>query len=252
MLPTIQEGHGTPALVLMHLFGSAKREWTECISALSPRYRCIALDLPGFGDAAGVSGYSVDEMVRSVEGTLRSLRLDRFVLVGHSMSGKVALAIAARKFAGLAGLVLVAPSPPSPEPMTDEGRRRMLAMKRDRMSAESFLDGITAQPLAGMMRERAIEDFMQCSPAAWTAWLESGSREDWTARIAIVGCPALIVTGTDDPSLSAPVQKSTTMKSLSDPRLEIIARCGHLPTMETPEKLSALMSHFVDYGLSLR
>ena len=72
------------------------------------------------------------------------------------------MAIAARRPPELLGLVLVTPSPPSPEPITDEGRAKMLAMKRDRASAEQFLDGITAHPLKGIVRERAIADFIAC------------------------------------------------------------------------------------------
>ena len=121
----------------------------------------------------------------------------------------------------------------------------MLAMKRDRASAERFLDGITVQRLSGEIRERAISEFIRCSPDAWNAWLEKGSREDWTTKLGIVDYPALAVTGSGDPSLSTPVQLETTMKSLSHGQIHEIPRCGHLPTMETPEKLSSLISEFV-------
>ena len=250
MLPSIDRGTGEPTLVFMHLFGSARREWTECMAILSTDYRCIALDLPGFGEASDMTGYSVEQMVDAVEKALRALHLKRFVLVGHSLSGKVALVIASRTWPKMAGLILVAPSPPSPEPIDDESRKKMLAMKRDRASAETFLDGITDKPLSGEMRERSILDFIRCSPAAWTAWLETGSREDWKDRVGIVNCPTLVVAGSEDPSLSAPVQKQTTMKSLGRARLEIMQNCGHLPTMENPERLSALILDFLSSNLA--
>ena len=89
MLPKIEYGEGALTLVLLHLFGSAKSEWTECMASLASRFQCIAIDLPGFGDARGIPGYSVEEMANSVGETLNSRRLERFVLTGHSMSGKV-------------------------------------------------------------------------------------------------------------------------------------------------------------------
>ncbi len=252
ILPTMEQGAGAPPLVLLHLFGSSKREWTECISLLAPRFRCIAMDLPGFGEAASIRGYGVEEMVQRVEATLRTMQLPRFVLIGHSMSGKVTLAIAARKFPHLCGIILVAPSPPSPEPISDESKVKMLAMKRDRTSADAFLDGITFQPLVGPVRERAVRDFVECAPDAWAAWLKHGSKEDWADRIGLVSCPALVVTGETDPSLSASVQEKTTMRHLDHARLETIRRCGHLPTMEAPDELSALIRDFAQLDLNLR
>ena len=124
----------------------------------------------------------------------------------------------------------------------------MLAMKRDCNDAAAFLDGITAKPLSGSIRERAIEDFIRCSPLAWLAWLQAGSREDWTERVRRVTCPALVITGADDPSLPAAVQQQTTLRHLTRGQLKIIPSCGHLPTMEAPQALSALIRDFVESG----
>jgi 3-oxoadipate enol-lactonase len=51
------------------------------------------------------------------------LNLKRYVLVGHSMGGKIAQLMASRRPTGLAGLVLVAPSPPSPMALPLQARK---------------------------------------------------------------------------------------------------------------------------------
>lgn len=249
MLPLIRKGTTPPALVLLHFFGGSRREWTETTAILSAQHECIAMDMPGFGDAANITGYTVEEMAGQIAETINSLRLTSFVLAGHSMSGKLSLCLAARHLAGLCGLVLVTPSPPSPEPIPEPNRQKMLALQRERADAGIFLDGITAHPLTGDVRERAIEDFVRCSPAAWAAWLEYGSKEDWSARIGMVDCPALVITGGADPSLPASVQEQFTLPHLSRARLEVISQCGHLPTMESSEELSSLISHFMQHDL---
>ncbi len=249
LLPTIDVGHGAPTLVMMHLFGSSKSEWAECVKMLSTANRCVVLDLPGFGEAGDITGYSIKEMVAALTQTLHACIDEEFVLIGHSMSGKVAMAFAAQKPAGLRGLVLVTPSPPSPEPIKDADRARMLSMSRDRASAETFLDGITAKPLAGNSRERAIKDFIHASPTAWRAWLECGSREDWSDRIGRFDLPTLVVAGSDDPSLSESVQQRTTMRHLDHGRLEVIPNCGHVPTLENPMALSFLIKDFLELNL---
>lgn len=249
LLPLVQKGSAEPALVLLHFFGGSQREWTEAVEILAGQHQCIPMDLPGFGDARNIPGYTVGEMVSRVAETLDSLRLSSFVLVGHSMSGKVCLALAAQNLAGLQGLVLVAPSPPSPEPIEEKNRKKLLALPRDGKGAETFLDGITAKPLAGEIRARAVQDFIRTSPDAWVAWLEAGSKEDWSDRVGIVNCPALVITGEMDPSLPASVQEQSTLPHLSNARLELIRKCGHLPTMEAPDQLSSLISAFVLRGL---
>jgi pimeloyl-ACP methyl ester carboxylesterase len=251
MLPVIRKGTSSPTLVLLHFFGGSAREWTETAAILSSQFECISMDLPGFGDAANIAGYTVDEMRRGIADTIYSLRLDSFVLVGHSMSGKLSLLLAAQKITGLRGLVLAAPSPPSPEPIPESDRQKMLVMRRNRADAGAFLDGITANPLTGVVRERAIEDFVHCSPAAWSAWLEHGSKEDCAGQIGVVDCPSLVVTGDVDPSLHASIQKQFTLPHLSRARLEIISQCGHLPTMEAPYRLSSLISDFAHHALQM-
>ena len=245
MLPLTRIGAGSPALVLLHFFAGSQRGWAEVSLSLSNQFECITMDLPGFGEAASIRGYSMEEMTQQFSETLDSLKLSNFVLVGHSMSGKVALALAASGRPELAAVVLVAPSPPSPEPIEEKNREKMLGLQRNRKDAETYLDGITAHPLTGSVRDRAAEDFIRTSPDAWNAWLEGGSKEDWSGRVGTIDCPALIITGDQDPSLAAPVQKKLTLPHLVNGRIEVIAHCGHLPMMEKPEALSALIAQFI-------
>jgi len=87
---------------------------------------CIAVDLPGFGRSAPLATYTLDTMADAVEALVCSLGLNEYLLAGHSMSGKIAAVIAARRPPALRGLVLVAPSPPTPEPMDEAKRNRAL------------------------------------------------------------------------------------------------------------------------------
>ncbi len=88
-------GAGDPVLLISGLNGLAD-PWRAVADALAPRFRVITHDHRGLG-ASGVwdSGYSVDQIAGDVLGLMDRLGLARAHLVGHSLGGAVAQAIAA-------------------------------------------------------------------------------------------------------------------------------------------------------------
>ena len=212
---------------------------------MADEHRCIAADMPGFGEAASLTGFTVQEMVDRLAAFVEAKALSRFVLVGHSMTGKVALAFAASRPPGLLGLVLVTPSPPGPEPIEDQARKEMLQSHGTRPGAEQLIDKITAQPLPLHLYERAIEDNLLVPPDAWEAWLKRASYEDWSDRVGTLEYPVLIVTGQNDPALPAAIQRRLTMPHLANAKLVDLPNCGHLPPLEAPAALSRLLKEFV-------
>ncbi len=236
----------TPTLILLHFYGGSRREWIETSLLLGTKFRVVSIDTPGFGDAAEIAGYSVEEMAAQFRDTLGRLALERFVLVGHSMTGKVAAVLASRGLPGLEKLVLVAPSPPCPEPIAPENRAKMLAQTHPTQAdAEQYVLSNSVLPLAPDVLERAVEDRLKANPDAWRAWMESGSREDWSGRVGVVAVPTLVIAAERDSSLGPAVQREMTVPHFADVRLRVIAEAGHLLPMETPDKLAALVEDFV-------
>lgn len=246
VLPYIDAGAGEPALVMMHYFGGSAREWTQVTDALAGQHHCFAVDMPGFGAANQWQGFSVEEMVADVKTLVESLHLKSYILVGHSMSGKVAITLAATRLAGLAALILVAPSPPSPEPMSEKDRYNMLQGYGKRKAAEETVTKITGHSLLPNLYELAVEDNLRSSAAAWTAWLEHGSREDLSRQVGVLDLPALVVAGEKDPVLPAPIQTRDVLPHLAHGRLEIVPESGHLIPLEQPAALAALITDFCD------
>ncbi|MGI8959199.1 MAG: alpha/beta fold hydrolase [Bryobacteraceae bacterium] len=245
ILPSNDVGAGDPVILFLHHFGGSARQWTEVITTLAAEHRCVAVDMPGFGEAASLTGFTVEEMVDQLAALIQKQAFARFVVVGHSMTGKVALAFAARQPAGLLGLVLVTPSPPGPEPIEDEAREEMLQSHGTRSGAERLISKITARQLPPDLYECAIEDNLRASPEAWEAWLKRGSYEDWSDRVGTLECPTLIVTGQDDPALPAPLQRRLTVPHLAHARLVDLPNCGHLPPLEAPAALSRVLKEFM-------
>ncbi len=244
LIPSTEIGYGEPAFLFLHHFGGSARQWGEVVATLATEHRCISADMPGFGRAASLTGFTVEDMVSRLIELVQSKSLSRFVLVGHSMTGKVSLAFASRRPVGLLGLVLVTPSPPGPEPIEDEARQEMLQNHGTRSGAEQLIAKITARQLPPELYEIAIKDNLLASSDAWSAWLNQGSYEDWSDRIDTGSLPTLIVTGQNDPALPASVQEQLTIPYVRNARLVDLPECGHLPPLEAAPRLSSLLQEF--------
>jgi pimeloyl-ACP methyl ester carboxylesterase len=88
-----QEGEGPPIVVLHGLFGSS-RNWTSVSKALASRFQVHSVDLRNHGRSPWADEMSYLAMAGDVAAVLDRAGLDTAVIVGHSMGGKVAMALA--------------------------------------------------------------------------------------------------------------------------------------------------------------
>ena len=238
---TADAGDG-PALVLLHHFGGSARTWRTLIDRIGDRQRCFALDLPGFGAQADDPGpYTVAAMADHVQACIAELGLRNYRLVGHSMGGKVALALAGRRPAGLRSLVLLAPSPPNAEPIDPQQRQRMLAAWGSRPAMSEMVDAATVRILPTNVRTTLLEDMLTVSPNAWRAWLLHGSREDITASLADLSIDVLIASGDGDTAIPTAVLETELLPRLASASLAVIAGAGHLLPIEAPTETIRLL-----------
>ena len=237
---------GSIALLFLHFFGSSQREWHHVVQRMSNRYRCVTADMPGFGDAAAVEGYTVQRMSEYVRALLDHLSPSPVILVGHSMSGKVSMVVANQPPANLAGLVLVAPSPLLPEPMTEEASATMAVANTSQAKAAEFVRGGHALPISKDDEQFAIADVLRANPDAWKAWPESGAREDWSMSVRRIALPSLLVAGELDRAIPLDFQRKHTAPLLADGRMHVIAGAAHLLPFEAPEELATAIGGFVE------
>jgi pimeloyl-ACP methyl ester carboxylesterase len=104
-------GAGGIPVVFVHGNGGNRLQWSAQLDHLRPHRRAVALDLRGFGDSepAGNADYNVKAMAADIAAVVDALNLRRFVVVGHSYGGAVAIAYLGRHPDRIAGLLLVDP-----------------------------------------------------------------------------------------------------------------------------------------------
>jgi pimeloyl-ACP methyl ester carboxylesterase len=103
------EGGEGPTIVLLHGFAADRQVWLEMAKLLTPHFHLIIPDLPGWGGSSRDVGasYNIDTQAVRLGAFVQTLRLQRFVLVGHSMGGAIAGVYASEHPEHVAELALV-------------------------------------------------------------------------------------------------------------------------------------------------
>jgi pimeloyl-ACP methyl ester carboxylesterase len=243
-----QRGSGNLAVVFLHYYGGSSRTWDKIAEKLSDEYRIVATDHRGWGDSdAPADGYRIADLADDAEGVVDALDLGRYVLVGHSMGGKVAQLIASRRPSGLQGLVLVAPSPPSPMLLSEEQRATLSGAYRSRESVEFVLDNVlTAKPLDATAREQVIEDSLKGAPQAKAAWPEIAMREDITAAVGQIDVPTIVVSGEMDQVDRIETLQAELLPRIPHAAMHILPGIGHLSPLEAPTEVAQIMKGFLE------
>jgi len=242
----IKSGKGKLSLVFLHYFGGSSHTWCQVIHELNRDFHCIAIDLPGFGASqSSCNKLSVSDIRESVAEVIESLQLEKYALIGHSMGGKIALSLASHKPPGLKKLMLFAPSPPTPEPISAEERTQLLNAYNNRPGLINIINNITSQPLPEVIINKLVDDNLRASSTAWTSWIKHGSQEDISVQMADINIPALVISGQYDKKLSSDFLRNIFATYLRNVHFKEIGEAGHLLPIEAPPAVAELIRETV-------
>jgi pimeloyl-ACP methyl ester carboxylesterase len=238
-MPYLEGGSGEP-LLLVHGFGADKNNFMRVARHLTPHFRVIAPDLPGFGAAtrSDTATYTIAEQVERLRLFAAALGLKRVHLGGSSMGGHIATTWAGRYPDEVASLWLLAPGGTAAA-FDSELRREfvrtgeiLLVAKTPEEHARVRAFVMSRQPwlphsLQRVLGERAAKDFPLHSEI-FTALRKEQPVENVFSRIDV---PALIVWGTEDRALN-PKGADTLKAMMPQAQVILMPGVGHLPMIE--------------------
>jgi 3-oxoadipate enol-lactonase len=245
----VEGSEDAPALVLVNSLGTDARIWDSVIARLAGRYRVISYDKRGHGLSDSPGGdYSLDDHVSDLAGLLQFLGIERVALAGVSVGGLIAQDFALRYPDRLAALVLC----------DTAAKVGDVAMWDERIATARQL-GLAA--LAGPVMARWFtERFRRERPAEVAGWRNMLARmpvdgyagtcaalrdADLRGAIAAITVPTLVVVGEQD--LATPVELVRGMaQAIPGSQFVTIPDCGHIPSIEQPQALAALMMRFLN------
>ncbi|WP_062219721.1 acetoin dehydrogenase dihydrolipoyllysine-residue acetyltransferase subunit [Aureimonas sp. D3] len=239
---TLREGEGTP-LVLLHGFGSESASWRPLLAEFTGPNPVLGLDLAGHGGSVGREADGFDALVSGVEETLQALGLASCHLVGHSLGGAVASAVAAGLAIDVRSLLLLAPAGFGPD--IDTGFVEGFARAREEAPIRSWLRHLVSDPTVlsdGFVRAtaRGRSDGVQSeAQTRLVGRLFSHGAQHFDVRglLPDLAMPVKIVAGAEDRVV--PIRHFTGLPGRV--ALHVFPRTGHMPQFEQRAEVARLL-----------
>ena len=250
-------GAGSP-VVLLHGLACGKRVWFHQIRALRSRFRVIAYDQRGHGQTdapTNATDYSAAHLARDLVGVLDALKIERAAIVGFSLGGGPALALAASKPERISRLVLAdvgagADDPLKIESMTRRWGALIAEGKVDELVCEMLRsefykvyarrDARRRDHMAALIRATPI-DGLRFTLSEVLAKRKSLFR--LTEPMKSVRVPTLVLVGEYDYVCSKGAR--LLAQTIPNTMLKIIPGSGHMSPLEQPAAFTAALCEFL-------
>ena len=229
---------------MLHGFGSNKDLWNAVAAGLTPSYRVIVPDLPGFGESTKLESenYDVKSQVRRLYAFLDQLGIERTHLGGNSMGGMISVTYAAMYPEGVDSLMIGAAPGVGPSAQADIEQQLSSGDNPLLVGDENDFDRLMGLifsrppsipgPLKREMVARAVRD-SSFNSKIFTDLLNDWSIDRYLDEIAV---PTLIVWGADD-QIVDPSDAAEFSGGIASSQSMIFEDCGHALPRDCPDAL---------------
>lgn len=251
-----REGGTGDAVVFLHAMVTSRTGWEPQMRALSADYRCIAWDMPGFGNSTAVpSGAGFDEVLRAlVHFVTQTLGLTSAHFVGLSVGGMILQHLAARHASLVRSITLLDCSPKFGFGGESNGPEFAAWVKAqlDSQSQSAFSEAMIRAIVAPAADKEAIQEAIGAMGRATRAGLEFAAEliaaHDALNLLPKISCPTLVMAGALDGE-TPPAYAREIAARIPGANLSIIPNSGHISNLEAPEAVTSRLRVFLKYAL---
>jgi pimeloyl-ACP methyl ester carboxylesterase len=268
-LQVLQEGTAGPPVVLIHGFAGSLRWYDQVAGLLSPSHRVIRVDLLGHGGSDKPSaGYSITDQANALSEALAKLGIKGATVVGHSLGGTVATALAEQS-PDLASKVVIVDQAPDDSfeeglgfaaqlgelPVIGQAMQRLTdvaptSMVRDQYDRAFAPDFNIASGFENP--DQVVDDLREMT---YTAFIEIQEAEsDYSdarplnERLSAAEVPVLVIFGSED-QLYDVEESVAPFEGITGVQVQILEGSGHSPQVESPEEVASLIASFAATAL---
>jgi 3-oxoadipate enol-lactonase len=241
---------GAPVVTLSHSLAASLEMWEPQLPAMADRYRVLRYDTRGHGGSEVPPGpYTLEMLADDVLGLLEALGVERTHFVGLSMGGMIGQAVALKRPAVLASLVLADTAsrmPPEAGPLWD-ARIAMAESQGMAALAEGTIERWFTRPFIERAPEVVdrVRMLIRTTPPQGFAGCSQAIRAlDYADRLRAIRTPTLIIVGQED--LGTPVAASELMHAaIAGSKLVVLPSAAHLSNVEQAEKFNHAVLGFL-------
>jgi len=239
-------GDGPPHLLFMHGWAGSGRYLDATISRLDlTRLGTVTYDLRGHRDSdPATDGYTLERIAADALAVADAAGLDRFVVVGFSMSAKFCQYLSLVAPDRVLAQVLIAGCPAGEIPLPAELIDDWLSREGDAARMAEVPVPFMTRTVAPELIERFAQDAATIRRAALEGTLDAVMRTSFADRLDEITIPSLVIGGSGDPMFTPDMLRAAVLPPLAGARLELID-CGHEIPIEAPGELAALIEEFV-------
>ena len=250
----LEKGEG-PAIVLLHGFGEDGSIFNQQLDVLTKNYHVIIPDIPGTGDSEinhNEVEADMDMLADCIKSLLDYLKINKMVLLGHSMGGYITLSFAEKYADRLYAFGLIHSTAFADTEEKKLNRSRGIEIMKQ-YGASSFLRNTFPNLFAAEYKSlnhdelnKLITQFSYITTDACVYYYKAMiARKDKTLVLKKTNLPVLFVIGEED--IAAPmadVLQQVPMAAVSS--VHILKNTGHMSMKEAPDKLNIILKEFLD------
>jgi len=239
-------GANGPAVAFSHGILMDHEMFAPQVEFLSQTYRCITWDERYHGNTRAEGSFTYWDSAQDLLAILDNVGVEQAVLVGMSQGGFLSLRAALLQPYRVPGLFLID---------TQAGPEDETAGQLYRTWAETWAnDGPQEHLIAATIPLIVSPAPGEKWAAKWRSWPPANvlpmidtllGREDLTDRLSEITCPAMVVHGTDDPSI--PLEKAEALCA-GLPGCDRVVRItggGHAANLSHPDEVNAALAEFL-------
>jgi pimeloyl-ACP methyl ester carboxylesterase len=257
----VVKGEGDP-LLLIHGYGAASWVWEKQMDVLSRNYKVYALDIIGYGysDRPRIE-YTPETYIHFLRDFMDALEIERATLIGNSMGGGIAWAMAALYPKRVEKLILIDCVPPDVLKQVRNESFRILAVVKDIPFLPYLVIASRHKNSIKRILQECLFDRRLISPALldrqWELIRFKGST--WvlhstlkhakdTSRmgdyLSLINHPTLLIWGEQDLVFPPSVGQSLH-RAIKGSTFHLVKKSGHIPMWETPEEVNRVILEFL-------
>jgi len=238
-----ESGDGTP-VVFLHGLGGTRESWNPQLTDMSAQWRCLAWDMPGYGDSDPETPLTFPSIASRLVDFLDAASIDSAHLVGLSFGGMHALHTALRFPGRVRSLVLADTSAAFGADPDEWISARLQGFD------PSVIDAIVGRPLTPTIAAELKAAFSRIPAEGFAAALHCLVTHDVVDQLSGILTPTLVMVGALDEE--TPVSYSRTLvDGIADATLVVLDGVGHLSPSEAPEVFNHHLRSFLAHIESL-